>query len=211
MSHTLARRQSGSNLFFGRPKTNVSSCVPQPWVPPSRPVPPGATSPPATFLDLGALFAQRCAATTHVLLHSKAMWQIYKSMYVSECWKRALILLAAKLTLLLSSERGPQHSSVPQTQTLPGFLPAWQEAASLRVRPRQPLREGQRLCRDARGGWAPRSRLVSLPPTRRRSKWGPSPGSRFNLSSRGNVAYQEGGKAKGDCQTQTFHSYEDGF
>lgn len=43
VSHTLARRQSGSNLFFGRPKTSVSSCIPQPWVPPSaqcHPVPP---------------------------------------------------------------------------------------------------------------------------------------------------------------------------
>lgn len=103
---------------------------------------PSATSPPTTLLDLGALFTQCCAATTHVLLRSKAMWQICKSMYVSGCWKRALTLLAAKLTLLLSSERGPLHSSVPQTQTLPGSLPLRCRAASLQLHPRHSLHQG---------------------------------------------------------------------
>lgn len=111
---TLAKRQLSANFTSARQKWSISSCHPDPRYH-------GLCHfPTAALLLPCALFTLHCAATTHVLPHSRTMWQIHKSVYVSECWKRAQILLAARPTLLLSSVRpamflSPTDMNPPQT------------------------------------------------------------------------------------------------
>lgn len=136
---TLAKRQLSANFTSARQKWSISSCHPDPRYH-------GLCHfPTAALLLPRALFTLHCAATTHVLPHSKTMWQIHKSVYVSECWKRAQILLAARPTLLLSSEWGLQCSSVPQTWTLPRLFLLWPWATDLRVCPWWPRCEGTEI------------------------------------------------------------------
>lgn len=89
----------------------------------------------------------------------------------------------------------------------PGVAVGWQPACL----PTAATLEGPTPLLNTQGGWTLSFRLISLPTASCRSNQRPSPGFWFKLSSQGNVAHQERVKAKGDCQTQMFHSCEDGF